>query len=155
MSKGKAKAKVEEMPEEDWKNQQKVFAQIGDDFVNRYQFDLCTEYMIRDIGMLVGEIFTRNHKSLHWGYDSKPKKYVFKNETNTKKEFWTVFFSFYGARLATYFMEEAMFVVLCDILGINKTFITIVSQFVIFIANYILSKIFVFRKKDGEVGQNG
>ncbi len=83
------------------------------------------------------------------------KKYVFKNETNTKKEFWTVFFSFYGARLATYFMEEAMFVVLCDILGINKTFITIVSQFVIFIANYILSKIFVFRKKDGEVKQNG
>ena len=48
-----------------------------------------------------------------------------------------------------------MFVVLCDILGINKTFITIVSQFVIFIANYILSKIFVFRKKDGEVKQNG
>lgn len=83
------------------------------------------------------------------------KKYVFKNETNTKKEFWTVFFSFYGARLATYFMEEAMFVVLCDIMGISKTLITWVSQVVIFIANYILSKIFVFRKKNGEAEQNG
>ncbi|MBQ8297841.1 MAG: GtrA family protein [Ruminococcus sp.] len=79
------------------------------------------------------------------------KKYVFKNETKTKEEFWKVFVSFYGARLATLAMEEAIFLICCDWLGINKSVITFVSQVLIFVANYVLSKVFVFRKKnDGE-----
>jgi putative flippase GtrA len=78
------------------------------------------------------------------------KKYVFKNETKTAKEFWTVFFSFYGSRLATLGMEEAIFLICCDWLGVSKSIITIASQFIIFIANYILSKVFVFRKKKEE-----
>lgn len=76
------------------------------------------------------------------------KKYVFKNETKTKQEFWKVFVSFYGARLATFFMEEAIFVLFCDIMNLNKTIITFASQVLIFVANYVLSKVFVFRKKD-------
>lgn len=75
------------------------------------------------------------------------KKYVFKNETKTAKEFWKVFFSFYGARLATLGMEEVIFVICCDWLGISKTIITWASQVIIFIANYVLSKLFVFCKK--------
>jgi len=77
------------------------------------------------------------------------KKYVFKNETKTREEFWKVFFSFYGARLATLAMEEAVFLVFCDWLGISKTIITFLSQVLIFIANYILSKVFVFKDKKG------
>ena len=76
------------------------------------------------------------------------KKYVFKNETKTSKEFWKVFVSFYGARLATFLMEEFIFVMFCDVLHWNKTIITFVSQVVIFIANYVLSKVFVFKNKD-------
>ncbi len=78
------------------------------------------------------------------------KKYVFKNETKTREEFWKVFASFYGARVATLIMEEVIFVVCCDILGINKSLITFLSQVLIFVANYVLSKLFVFRNKDGE-----
>lgn len=82
------------------------------------------------------------------------KKYVFKNETKTREEFWKVFFSFYGARLATLAMEEVIFLVFCDWLGISKTLITFLSQVLIFIANYILSKVFVFRdNKDAENGK--
>ena len=76
------------------------------------------------------------------------KKYVFKNETKTSKEFWKVFASFYGARLATLGMEEVIFLVCCDWLGMSKTLITFLSQVLIFIANYILSKVFVFKDKD-------
>ena len=76
------------------------------------------------------------------------KKYVFKNKTHSAEEFRKVFFSFYGARLATLAMEEVIFLVCCDWLGADKTLITFLSQVVIFIANYILSKVFVFRKKD-------
>ena len=75
------------------------------------------------------------------------KKYVFKNETNTRQEFWKVFFSFYGARLATLAMEWVIFLVCCDWLNISRTLITFLSQVFIFIANYVLSKVFVFRKK--------
>lgn len=82
------------------------------------------------------------------------KKYVFRNETKTSEEFWKVFFSFYGARLATLAMEEVIFLVFCDWLGVGKTIITFLSQVLIFIANYILSKVFVFRdKKDSENGR--
>lgn len=82
------------------------------------------------------------------------KKYVFKNETKTREEFWKVFFSFYGARLATLAMEEVIFLVFCDWLGISKTLITFLSQVLIFIANYILSKVFVFKdKKSSESGE--
>ena len=77
------------------------------------------------------------------------KKYVFKNETNTSSEFWKVFFSFYGARLATLGMEEVIFLVFVDWLGVNRTLITFLSQVLIFIANYILSKLLVFKEKKG------
>lgn len=78
------------------------------------------------------------------------KKYVFKNETSNSKEFWTVFASFYGARLATLGMEWLIFFICCDICHMSKTVITWASQVIIFIANYILSKLFVFRnKKEG------
>ena len=75
------------------------------------------------------------------------KKYVFKNETHSPQEFRKVFVSFYGARLATLAMEEVIFLVCCDFIGMNKTIITFLSQVLIFIANYILSKLVVFRKK--------
>ena len=76
------------------------------------------------------------------------KKYVFRNETKGAKEFWKVFTSFYGARLATLAMEEAIFLIFCDWLGLSKTVISILSQVFIFIANYILSKVFVFKNKE-------
>lgn len=76
------------------------------------------------------------------------KKYVFKNETHSPQEFRKVFVSFYGARLATLAMEEIIFLVCCDLIGMNKTIITFLSQVLIFIANYILSKVFVFKNKD-------
>ncbi|MCM1007418.1 MAG: GtrA family protein [Ruminococcus flavefaciens] len=76
------------------------------------------------------------------------KKYVFKNETHSPREFRKVFVSFYGARLATLAMEEVIFLVCCDFIGMNKTIITFLSQVLIFIANYILSKVFVFKNKD-------
>ena len=76
------------------------------------------------------------------------KKYVFKNETTTAKEFWKVFTSFFGARFATLVMEEAIFLICCDWLGVNKTIITFLSQVIILIANYVLSKVFVFKEKD-------
>ncbi len=76
------------------------------------------------------------------------KKYVFKNVTKTRQEFWKTFASFYGGRIATLLMEWLIFVICCDWLNFNQTIITFVSQVLIFVANYVISKVFVFRKKD-------
>ncbi len=75
------------------------------------------------------------------------KKYVFKEETKTRKEFWKVFAAFYGARLTTFAMEEVIFLICVDWLNLNEVIITFASQVLIFIANYVLSKVFVFRNK--------
>lgn len=76
------------------------------------------------------------------------KKYVFKNETSQKNEFIKVMISFYGARAATLIMEEIIFIVFYEWLGISELIVTLASQVIILIANYILSKIFVFSKKE-------
>lgn len=81
------------------------------------------------------------------------KKYVFKNETQTKGEFWKVFASFYGARVITFLAEEAIFLVFYDWLGFSKVIVTFASQVIIFIANYILSKLFVFKKQNNKEGK--
>lgn len=78
------------------------------------------------------------------------KKYVFKNETKSRSEFWKVFISFYGARGATLLMEEIIFLVFYDWIGLDKLIVTIGSQVLIFIANYVLSKVFVFKNKKEE-----
>lgn len=79
------------------------------------------------------------------------KKYVFKSETKTKAEFWKVFVSFYGARVVTLLMEEAIFLIFYDWIGWSEFVVTLISQVIILIANYVLSKIFVFKgKKNSE-----
>ena len=76
------------------------------------------------------------------------KAYVFKNQTKGAKEFFRVFASFYGARLLTFVLEEGIFLLCCDLMHWNETVITFVSQGLIFVANYVLSKLLVFRKKE-------
>lgn len=78
------------------------------------------------------------------------KKYVFRSETKTSGEFMKVFFSFYGSRFATLVMEWLIFFIFCDKLNISKSLITLLSQVIIFVANYLLSKLFVFRKKKND-----
>ena len=39
----------------------------------RDQFSLQTEYILRDIGMYVGEVFVRENPIIHWGYYTEPK----------------------------------------------------------------------------------
>lgn len=79
------------------------------------------------------------------------KKYVFKNETHGRQEYLKVMLSFYGSRLSTYLLEMGIIYVFKDWLGFNEFIVTLASQVVIFVANYVLSKIFVFKKKEEKI----
>jgi putative flippase GtrA len=76
------------------------------------------------------------------------KKYVFKSKTATKRAFWTEFGSFYGARLASYFLELAIMVIFVTWLEWNYYAVKIFAQIFIMLANYLFSKLFVFKKRE-------
>lgn len=48
-------------------------------FHNTRQLTLETEYIIRDIGMYLGETIRKNHPQIYWAYNTKPKRSMFVN----------------------------------------------------------------------------
>ena len=46
---------------------------------NEHQLTLETEYILRDIGMYLGETFRKNHPQIYWTYYTKPKRSFFAN----------------------------------------------------------------------------
>ncbi len=46
---------------------------------SREQFSLETEFILRDIGMYLGEVFTKNEPLIYWAYYEKPKSDFFVN----------------------------------------------------------------------------
>ena len=59
--------------------------------------------------------------------------------------------SFAGGRVMTLLLQEAMFVIFFDILGINEFIVKIIAAVLVIILNYVISKLFVFRKKKDKV----
>lgn len=55
--------------------------------------------------------------------------------------------SFFGGRLATLGIEEAMLFVFVTLMHLNGLFIKIIAQFVVLVLNYFISKVIVFRNK--------
>lgn len=55
--------------------------------------------------------------------------------------------SFYGGRLLTLGLEEALLLIFGLWLGINDKIVKLAAQFVVLASNYILSKFLIFRKK--------
>ncbi len=55
--------------------------------------------------------------------------------------------SFAGGRVMTLLLQEGIFLIFFDLLHINEFAVKIVSAVLVVILNYIISKLFVFRKK--------
>ena len=74
--------------------------------------------------------------------------WVFDGRCETKKKFFIQAGEFYSGRLATYFVEELILVVFVNLLQFNQDIVKIAAQVVILILNYLVSKFFVFKKKE-------
>lgn len=68
--------------------------------------------------------------------------YVFQSK---RKNVLQEIVSFYSSRLLTLFMDMAIMFVMVTLLGVNDKIAKLVVQVVVTMANYIFSKIFVFR----------
>lgn len=75
------------------------------------------------------------------------RKYVFKSkEPNIKKEF----LQFSGGRVSTWALDAVMMVLMVNILTINESVSKIFVSVLVMIGNYLISKLFVFKKKEGD-----
>ena len=66
------------------------------------------------------------------------------------KGFWNIvkeFKDFVMARLLTLVMENAILYVMIDLLTIDNMISKLVGQFVVIVSNYILSKLWIFKKQ--------
>lgn len=79
--------------------------------------------------------------------------WVFNAPTETFEAFLKQLVSFFGGRLATLGAEELILYVFITRLGLNAMLIKLVAQIVIIVLNYVVSKIFVFRKGNIKVGR--
>ena len=71
------------------------------------------------------------------------RKYVFRSKN---KDILKEGIKFYAARLLTLFMDMAIMFIFVSLMGINDKIIKLVSQVVVVIANYVISKFMVFKK---------
>lgn len=75
------------------------------------------------------------------------RKWVFESRAQGLKAIFVELISFYACRLASGFMEMGLMFVGVDLLRINDKLVKIFANVLVIIANYVLSKLFVFRKK--------
>lgn len=75
------------------------------------------------------------------------KKFVFESSKKVTEEL----VQFYGGRILTLFVEQAILYIFIIRLSFDNLIIKMIAQVVIIILNYIISKFIVFKKeKDGE-----
>ncbi|MCR4788232.1 MAG: GtrA family protein [Lachnospiraceae bacterium] len=80
------------------------------------------------------------------------KFFVFRSKTENAKGFIREFLSFTAARLFTLVLEDIIIWVGCTLMGYNEGIpqmvVKFIGQFVVIVTNYILSKLWIFKKKD-------
>ncbi len=71
------------------------------------------------------------------------RKYVFKS---TEPEIMKEFLQFSGGRVSTGILDPVMMVLMVNVLKINESFSKIFVSAVVMVGNYLISKLFVFKK---------
>ncbi|MBD5146183.1 MAG: GtrA family protein [Ruminococcus sp.] len=75
------------------------------------------------------------------------KVWVFKNKSDTGKDWISQAAAFYGARAVTYFMELGFMILTVRVLHQNEYIMKLIAQIFILVINYLFSKLVIFRKK--------
>ena len=76
------------------------------------------------------------------------RKFVFKSNKKDKKSVTVEIISFFAARVFTLLLETLCILLIADVLHWGDLFAKCVGQFVVIVTNYILSKFWIFKKKE-------
>lgn len=74
--------------------------------------------------------------------------WVFKARAKNKSEFIRQLLSFYAGRIATLLIEEIILFLFITTMGFNSLIVKVIAQFIVIVLNYIISKLFVFKKNN-------
>lgn len=75
------------------------------------------------------------------------RKFVFKSKNKDLKSIGEEFASFIGARVATGLMEIVLMFLMVDLANLNEFISKLVCQVLVIVANYFLSKLWIFKEK--------
>ena len=78
------------------------------------------------------------------------KAWVFKEKSTEKADWIKQASAFYGARLTTYLLELVFMSFTVRVLDQNEYIMKLIAQIFVLVANYLFSKLVVFRKKNTE-----
>ena len=76
------------------------------------------------------------------------KLFVFESHTDTAKAFFRELWLFFAARLASLGLELVFMLITVEWLSFNEAVCKLIAQVFILIANYVFSKLVIFKKKD-------
>ena len=76
------------------------------------------------------------------------RRFVFESQAKTKQEIVREIISFFSARLFTGLVDFVCMFIFVDCLKINDLVIKTIANIIVIILNYVLSKIFVFKKRN-------
>ena len=81
------------------------------------------------------------------------RKSVFNSNANTRREVFIEIIRFFVSRLATLVLDQAIMFITVDKFGWNSILMKVVSNIIVIIANFILSKLVVFKNggSDGKM----
>ena len=75
------------------------------------------------------------------------RKFVFKSKNSDAKSVREEFVSFVGARVATGLLEMGLMFLMVDCAKLNEFISKLVCQVLVIVANYFLSKLWIFKEK--------
>ena len=75
------------------------------------------------------------------------KRFVFNSATFNRKEEIKLFSMFVSSRITTFLLELIFMFLTVKVLLLNDKISKVIAQIIVIILNYIISKIFVFKKK--------
>ena len=74
------------------------------------------------------------------------RTWVFESSADTKPGVIREMASFFGGRVATLLIEEGILAVFITWLGFPAMWVKVAAQVIVIVLNYVISKLFVFRK---------
>ena len=73
------------------------------------------------------------------------RTFVFKSQNKETKAVVTEFVSFIGAKVATEVLELGLMYLMVDVMAVNDKISKLICQVIVILANYVLSKIWIFK----------
>ncbi len=83
------------------------------------------------------------------------RRFVFKSNNKDMAAVWKEFVSFISARVATGVLEMVLMYLLVDCAHANDKISKLICQTIVILANYILSKIWIFKSKNDSAPKEG